>query len=363
MKGIRPCLKEDLPDVAALHESVFQRASGLSTAALTTYLEEVFFGNPWCDPTMPSLVYEENRRIIGFLGVVPRKMLLKGRRIRVAVGSQLMVDPISRCSHAAFQLQHRFLSGPQELSLSDGANDLGHKLWETAGGRTSLLYSMHWTHILRPAEFAVWRLSKRKGFAPIRMLKPLSVVLDTAERHLPRSPLRIKWQDPEEDLTEKTLLECLSESTAMQSLRPEYNEQSLKWLLDMACRKESRGTLHKVVVRTRQGSIAGWYLYYVKPSGVSEILQIWGRNSQIGSVLDHLFYHARRRGAVAVNGRMEPAFAEALWRRRCLFRLEGPWFLHYSRHPDIRQAIDSGDAFFTRLEGEWWMRFHEKSER
>ena len=361
MKGIRSCLKEDLPDVAVLHERAFQYASGLSTAALTTYLEAVFFGNPWYDPATPSLLYEEDGKIIGFLGVVPRRMLLKARHIRVAVSSQLMVDPTRRSSPAAFQLQHKFLSGPQELSLTDGANDLGHKLWEIGGGRTSLLYSMHWTRILRPAQFAVSELSRRKGLSLLRMLKPVSLVLDAAERLLPQSPLRLECQDPEEDLTEKTLLECLSDFITRQSLRPAYDEYSLKWLLDMASRKESHGTLHKMVIRTPQGSIAGWCLYYIKPSGVSQVLQVWGKNSHIATVLDHVFYHARRRGSIAVSGRMEPALAEALWQRRCVFGLPGPWFLYHSRQPDILQAIESGDAFLTRLEGEWWMRFHEKT--
>lgn len=361
MKGTRPCFKEDLPDVAALHQKAFHNSSGLSTAALITYLEVIFFGNPWYDPATPSLVYEEDGGIIGFLGVVPRPMQLKGRPIRVAVSSQLMVDPERRSSHAAFQLHHKFLSGPQQLSLTDGANDLGHKLWEMAGGRTSLLYSMHWARILRPAQFAVSQLSRRKGLASLRLLKPFSVVLDAAERLLPQSPLRLECQDPEEDLTEKTLLECLSEFTSRQSLRPEYDECSLKWLLDMACQKESQGTLHKVVVRTPEGGIAGWCLYYVKPFGVSQVLQIWGKRSHMALVLDHVFYHARRRGSIAVSGRMEPALAEVLWQRRCIFGLPGPWFLYHSRQSEILLAIETGDAFLTRLEGEWWMRFHEKT--
>src|ERR1700756_671785 len=136
MKGVRPCLASDLPDVAALHQRVFHQASGLSTTALSAYMNEGFFGNPWSDPCIPSLVYEDEGRIVGFLGVVPRKMFLKERPIRVAVSSQLIVDPIAHSSGAAFHLQHRLLSGPQNLSLTDGANDVGHRFWETAGGKT-----------------------------------------------------------------------------------------------------------------------------------------------------------------------------------------------------------------------------------
>ena len=39
------------------------------------------------------------------------------------------------------------------------------------------------------------------------------------------------------------------------------------------------------------------------------------------------------------------------------FRREGAWMLYHSRHLGIERAIEAGDAFLSRLEGEWWMSF------
>jgi len=69
---------------------------------------------------------------------------------------------------------------------------------------------------------------------------------------------------------------------------------------------------------------------------------------------DHLFERAYRGGAVAVSGQMDPAAFQALAARRCMFHHDGiSWFLIHSRDPEVLAAIHRGDAFLTRLEGEW----------
>ncbi len=74
-------------------------------------------------------------------------------------------------------------------------------------------------------------------------------------------------------------------------------------------------------------------------------------------VLQRLFEDAWRQGAIALRGRLDPAHIQQLSDRHCLFRREGPWTLMHSRDPEILAAIHQGDAFLTRLDAEWWMRF------
>ena len=47
-----------------------------------------------------------------------------------------------------------------------------------------------------------------------------------------------------------------------------------------------------------------------------------------------------------------------LWERRCLFHHRGYWMLVHAHSPELLAAIACGNAFLTRLEGEWCMRFH-----
>jgi len=74
-------------------------------------------------------------------------------------------------------------------------------------------------------------------------------------------------------------------------------------------------------------------------------------------VLAHLFAHAWRRGAAAIEGRMEPRFSRELSRQHCSFLVPGLFVMAHSRNSELIGALGAGDAFFSRLEGEWWTSF------
>ena len=157
-----------------------------------------------------------------------------------------------------------------------------------------------------------------------------------------------------EDLGTDDLLECLSRVAAERSLRPAYDRESLNWLLDLLARKRDRGLFQRVAVRDAAGDVLGWYLFYLNRGGISEVVQIGARKPFVGEVLDHLFHHAWRGGAVAVSGQMDPAAFQALAARGAFFHHDGAsWFLVHSRDPGVLAAIHRADAFLTRLEGEW----------
>src|SRR5262245_22803332 len=126
MNPVRPFTRSDIPQVAKLFQKVFfeNGRTAPSSKKLEAYFEEMFFHNPWAEEMVeeeaPSLVYETGDRvIIGFIGVIPRRMLLHGRSIRAATSMHFMVDPASRSTLAGVQLLRTFFSGPQELSLTD----------------------------------------------------------------------------------------------------------------------------------------------------------------------------------------------------------------------------------------------------
>src|SRR5437879_10598200 len=153
MATIRIFTEDDVPGAAALFARVYPENRWSSQAALESYFREIVFDNPWRDPEVPSWVAEEDGRISGFYAVMPRRMSLRGRPLRVAVGCQFMVDPHKRDSLTALQMAKAFVSGPQDLTLADGANDLSRRMWMGIGGTASLLHSLHWTRPLRPARY------------------------------------------------------------------------------------------------------------------------------------------------------------------------------------------------------------------
>lgn len=359
MGQIRQLAADDIPQVVDLCEKVFGANNSYSPQTLAAYLEEILFRNPWSDSTLPSLVYQEaNGRMVGFLGVLPRRMEMNGQPLRVAVGNYFMVEPERRSTLAGVELAKTFLAGPQDLSLAEG-NNFSRRVWEGLGGTTSLLYSISWIRPLRPGRYLV-SLLHRRGLAGALGIasRPLGSLVDALGGRLSANPFRQPLPEgAAEELQEQTLLECLSNFSDDWLLRPHYNAHSLRWLLALLAQKRQYGRLRKVLVRNPAREIIGWYLYYANPGGTGETVQVGAKRNSIPQVLDHLFYDAWRQGLVALTGRADPQFMPAYTAKHCLLSCGAPWMLLHSRRPELLEAVDRGKAFLTRLEGEWWIGF------
>ncbi len=356
--GVRPLVAEDIPAVAELHARAFGGGHRRASPALRGYLTDIFCRHPWVDTAFPSLVYEAAGGTLGgVLGVMRRPMSLAGRPLQAAVGHDFIVDPRSRSTLAAVELLRAFLAGPQDLSLADG-NASSRKMWEALGGTTSLLYSFRWTRPLRPARSALSFLRKRGLPAAVAAAAgPWCSVLDAVAARIPGTPFhRSAPRASGAELAGGTELARLSARFGNRSLRPEYDERSLAWLLGVLGGTRPDGAFRKVVVSDAGGEAIGWYLYYLRPGGVSEVVQIVAARDAIGDVLEHLFFDAGRNGSIAVSGQLDPAFMEALSAGHCFFDNGGFWMLLQSKRPEVLEAVHRGDALLTRLDGEGWMR-------
>src|SRR5258708_7922095 len=100
---------------------------------LSKHFQKIFFDNPWHDPELPSFVYQDSGTVLGLLGVMSRPMLMKDRKVRAAVTHHFMVEESNRTSLAGVMLVRRMFQGPQDLSLTDGANDTTRRIWEALG--------------------------------------------------------------------------------------------------------------------------------------------------------------------------------------------------------------------------------------
>jgi len=332
-------------------------AAGLDS--YPAYFTRVFLDNPSRDVRLSSLVCEEGGgRIVGFLGVVPRGMSMNGQRLLAAISSQFVVDPAGRAGVVAVRLAKAFLDGPQDLSISDEATDVSRRIWEGLGGTTSLLHSIHWTRPLRPARLALSLLRNRGRVAPFAVAAgPLARIVDALATRMPGSHFHQSApRVSADDLREEAVLASLPEFAGVGSLRVEYDGRTLRWLLERVEQKTSGGRLQKALIRNEE-KIIGWYLYHLNRGGIADVLQIAATPSSVHDVLDHLFYQAWRQGAIAVTGRLEPRFLQALSDKYCLFHRRGPWMLVSAKQPRLVQSFLNGDAFFSRFDGEWCLGF------
>lgn len=358
--GIRRFCEEDLGQVAVLHRRVMRMNTPASPGwmqAYRNYFGEVFLGEAALSAGLPSLVYQREGRILGFLGVMPRRMRFHGRPLLAAVCSQFVVDPAER-GQAGLQMLKRCFAGDQDLSITDEAADCTRKIWEWCGGTAALPYSIHWIRPLRPAQAALTAGATDRGRARLaRVLSPLARAIDAivtrpAGRCRPAPPLGSRAM-----LDDATLLDCLTDVASQCSMGPAYDAQSVNWVLERARRHVDHGAVRALVVSDESQATIGWFIYHARRGGTGEVLQIAAPPRHQRSVLDHLLDDAWQQGVAMLAGRLEPALAPQLSENGCLLYRRGHWTLVHSKRPEICHALQRGDAFFTRLEGEWCLRF------
>jgi hypothetical protein len=364
MRSIRPFIKDDIPQVVDMFQRLLLRdKEGVRLQPrdlLPDYFEQIFFHNPWYDEEITSLVYENpGGRIVGFLGVTPRPMLMHCRPIRMAISLHYMVEPESRTSLAGIHLLKAFFAGPQDLSLTDGAGKVGRTVWEGVGGITTYLYSQRWARILKPSQYVASQLAERTSFSTLAsLLTPLCRLLDAgATRLVPKYFPRLNSNYSEEALDHRTLLTYLPMLAGNRAIQPVYDDHSLQWVLNHARQMHLYGTLQSVLVRDQSGEVIGWYLYYLKSGGISTVIQVVARKNSFSDILDHIFEHARRHGATALIGRLEAQYIQELSDKYCWFDRFSGWTLIHSKNSEVLNAIQRGDTFLSRLEGEWCLQF------
>lgn len=359
VKGIRPCEREDLPQVVALYEQVMRSGTRNPAPRMVEYFERTFFDCPWADAEIPPLVYADaGGKIIGFLGSHVRRLRLDGRPIRLACGGQLVVQPESRTSAVGAFLFRAYLGGPQDVTITDGATPNLRRMWAASGGETAPLKSIAWTRTLRPIRYGGdYVLERLRRPALAKRLRPVWNALDRLVPGPIKNRLRpAPPQTSAEPLTPRAVLALARLVTESARCYPDYDEPFLDWLFYEMAEMKSRGTLVRSLVRNARGQAIGWYVYYLN-DGVSQVMNIAAKRGAIEDVLDHLLHHASVNGSAAVRGRLEPQLLEALSERRCVFSFDGSALI-YTKAPAALGVMLSSQCLLGRMDGEAWMGHH-----
>ncbi len=357
MDLIRPFQRDDIPAVQDLFRWAFaSNGDAPLPIPLETYFERVFFENPWYDAELPSLVHVNERGAIdGFIGVQPKRLRFRGRRLRVIAATKLMAAPTA-APLVASRLVRRVLAGPQDLLYSDISNDAGRRIFEALGGAaTLLLYSLTWQRAVRPARHALgWLRAHGTPALVTQSLRPLAAVADTALARWGPTRSRSPGDGYSiDDLPLDFVANRLAELLPHRALQPDYDEAWLEWLLGIAQELEPQRVLRRRLVCDAHQQPAGWFFYFVEPGGLAEVLQLVARKDAQVPVFDALLADARRAGAAMVSGRLEPSMVREMSTRHCYFRQADHWTLAHTKDSEILDAILGGHAFLSRLEGEW----------
>jgi ribosomal protein S18 acetylase RimI-like enzyme len=355
---VRPVRPDDLEAIAALRQRTFRHQQHARPDALAAYFERILLRNPWADAELTSLVYENaDGRIAGFIGAIPRPMMFRQQPIRVVVATQMMVAPEAR-GIAGRELVRALLAGPQDLTLTDAANDPARLVWKGVGAIEAPLYGFEWERVLRP--FQRLRHSTVPRHLATRaagvVLQPLLRAADAIA--CSSSSWRLRQPTGLTEALDPTVIAAAAPSVFSEmELAPVFQGEALNWLLSEASEKKEFGRLGGAIVRETGGVVAGWFVHYVSPRGASRVLQLAARRRSFRNVVDHLLLDAWHQGATTVTGRLDAHLLPLMEEPRFTVRRQPPWTLAYSRRPEILHCVERAEGFFSRLDGESWLNF------
>lgn len=365
MTTIRAFEKRDIPEVCELFQHLLLKDNPsrreLTNEHLANYFEEICFNHPNYDVEISSLVSRDsNGKITGFLGIIPRQMMFHGQPIRAAISFFHMVNPEFRSSMAGVKLLKKLFSGPQDLSITDGAGDLGHRVWVSSGGYDLPLYSLQWEKILQPGRLSVELVGKRLPIENI--LSPIAKIADlVATKLLPSFLPRYTTEDNNvhfltEDCNPDTIVNLMAEWRSKDSHHVVYDEASLKWVLKQADQFKSHGTLKKVTLQNLEGGILGLGFYYAKRGKRCPLLHIETKNGLMDKMLKLLFIHAEKQGVTALYGRLNPNNLQHFAGIGCFFHVGAKTLVH-SHNKDILNLFKYGEVNWSRIDGEWLLHY------
>jgi hypothetical protein len=359
MSGIRPCTRDDLPQVAILYEQVMRSGTDVPAPGLVPFLERVLFDHPWADPELPSLVYEQDGAIAAFLGSHVRRFAVDGSTIRLACSGQFVSSPTVQKRGAGALLLRKYLAGPQELTITDGPSDAVGRMWERLKGQRVWLGSLSWTRVFRPWSASGVLQGMRDNSAWQAADRLIGSQADAVLARAARGYLRVPDPDTRsEALSAAAMLELLPDLARHWDIVPAYDRPFVDWLFAEMAAVSSRGPLVKHLVVAPDGRPLGWYVGYLPPGGIAQVMQVMAAPDDAEAVVHHLLHHAQAAGVAAIQGRLEPHLFDAVLKLRCKLRRSHPALIHSSAHPEIIGAVFQGRALLTRMEGEWWMTCH-----
>jgi predicted N-acetyltransferase YhbS len=343
----------DIPQIVALRRRVFSQPAQESDAALARFYRTIFFENPWHDERYPSLVHEGAAgEILGFVGSIPRPILLGAERLTAVTATELMVAPEARGGLVGLKLMRRLFDGAQQVTWSDRGNESGRALYEGLGGSVAPWYSLYWSASLDGSEL---RFDTGVGRGPrnvaARAVRRASRLLD----RLSKSSLTqngIATRD--EPLTAETVMSFMRGLAEKNTLVSEYDARSFEWLM---LRLAETQKFERVVTAqvTHEGEAIGFFVYAIRRDGEIDVVQLAALAGREALTFDHLIRHAVGNGGTVLRGRLDRRFGPLISERGLPLTLGQPWTIVRSGRPDVTAQLLNGRALLSRLDAEWWI--------
>jgi predicted N-acetyltransferase YhbS len=351
---VREMRREDVPEAAAVFADTMRSTPPGTDAQLAAFFERTLFDCPWATPDIPSLVAEEpGGGIVGMMGTQTRRLRMGERELRLSCLGFFAVHPSARGGAIALELMRKGVGGAQDADVTDSASVVVERLAIPRLGVRSELRCVHWVRAWRPAAVV-------EGFAPVaierwRARPPVRLLGHGVDRGIGRACRSLLAPPPVDTVAVPLTPEHIVEhqpGIVGDQLHVAYDLPYLRWLFAELGRAPGRGQLIAHLISDPGGRVLGWYVYFLRERGRSEVMQVVARERDLGAVLDHLLRHAWEHGTAMLRGRVEPGRAALVARRRCMLWYRGGAIVR-ADEPEITEALQRQPAL-SRLDNEFF---------
>ncbi len=363
MGGVRPLESKDLVQLTDIHFATFGDYGPTREQVDRGYqvkLPELILDNPDSAHASPSLVFEQDGKVVGFVLVACRAVQFRGERLWSATTSHLGVLPDARASLAGIHLLRAAGDGPQDLTYVDRSNAAGRQALKAAGFEQIPSYSLRWEKMLRPGAHVGRRLGDRfargagllsKVAEQVEASGP-GAVRKRAIAELPPLPKTIA----SEPLTIDVVAAAAPGFLDGIDLHPDFSDRDrLERHWDLLAKARVNSVIVSQAITNRKGDVVGWYVVDINDYGDADVVQFLATPAQQRTVLLALLHDLRERGVVRVEGDLPLSMlydAEMLGCRPTA--LDAATSVKTS-NPDVLDAFHRGAVWMSALEGEYLM--------
>jgi len=359
--SVRPLEERDLETLADLFMQRFRKArrNARARAEIAAYMKSLYLDYPTREGAPGSLVWVDPAGAIGaFLGGVRAGFTFEGSPLNACVSGTLMASEAPGHTLAAVHLLRESRKLDYDLIVTDSANRASLAMCQAMNYQVASPESLEWAYVFEPAGVALHKLSQRFRAPWLAALKPAAKAADLGARAVLQAAVgaskRCEWRD--EAVDAETFVDVAPRFLETFRLRPAFSREEFLWLIDMARQRRSAGPLTLRIVYDPCGAPAAAYAAFGGKGDVARVFHAAAAPHAWGKLFDKMRETAREAGAIGIHGALRtPMMAHA-------YSVKGVFFYYahgtmiYSNRPDIRRAIETGDAFLGGFAGDRWTR-------
>ena len=363
MGGVRPLETKDLPKLTDVHFAAFGDYGPTREEVDRGYqvkLPELLLADPDNAHASPSLVFEQDGDVVGFVLVNCRPVLFRGERLWCATTSHLGVLPDARASLAGIHLLRAATEGPQDLTYVDRSNAAGRQALKAAGFEQIPADSLRWEKMLRPGADLSRRVGNRLG----RGAGLLAKVTERVETAGPDAVRKRTIADlpplpktlASEPLTIDTVMSAAPGFLVGVELHPDFSERDrLERQWDLLAKARANSTIVSRSVTNRKGDVVGWYIVDINHLGDADVVQLLATPAQQRAVMLAMLHELREREVVRVEGDLPLSMLYDAEMLGCRPTAADATTSVKTANTDVLEAFRRGAVWLSALEGEFLM--------